>query len=132
MSLPTLPSPSAPTACYNASCHCGAFTYTVTASPPLSAADAVIKQCNCSICARNAYMFIFVPNEQVVFEKGGLDEFKVCFYPIPTYPSFYTSIFFSWEKKKKKKREPEERRGLLRGEKALMVGYSVIHLLRIK
>lgn len=78
MSLPTLPSPSAPTASYTASCHCGAFTYTVTTSPPLDAADAVIKQCNCSICAKNGYMFIYVPNERIVFEKGGLEEFKVC------------------------------------------------------
>ncbi|KAF5849703.1 hypothetical protein GGP41_005125 [Bipolaris sorokiniana] len=76
MSLPTLPSPSAPTASYTASCHCGAFTYTVTTSPPLDAADAVIKQCNCSICAKNGYMFIYVPNERIVFEKGGLEEFK--------------------------------------------------------
>ncbi|XP_014555653.1 hypothetical protein COCVIDRAFT_38691 [Bipolaris victoriae FI3] len=76
MSLPTLPSPSAPTASYTASCHCGAFTYTVTTSPPLNASDAVIKQCNCSICARNGYMFIYVANERVVFEKGALEEFQ--------------------------------------------------------
>jgi hypothetical protein len=67
-----------------ASCHCQAFTYTITASPPLSSPSAEIMECNCSICTRNGYLFIYVPDAAVKFTKGDLSEFRVR-YPFP-YP----------------------------------------------
>jgi hypothetical protein len=73
----------------NASCHCGAFTYTVTASPPLDDPKAEVMrpflpqtpkiqqhhtdsstECNCSICTRNGYLFIYTPNAAISFTKG--------------------------------------------------------------
>lgn len=69
--------PTEPTSqTYPASCHCGAFKYTVEISPPLSAAST-ITECNCSICERNGYLLTYVPNDKVVFEKGRLEDFKV-------------------------------------------------------
>lgn len=76
-SLPTPPSTTAPSQSYPASCHCGAFAYTVTASPPLSDPAATVMQCNCSICERNGYLFIYAPNERVVFTKGKVEDFRV-------------------------------------------------------
>ena len=62
---------------YNASCHCGAFKYTVEISPPLEAASISLTECNCSICERNGYLLTYVPDDKVVFEKGGLNDFEV-------------------------------------------------------
>lgn len=77
VTLPSAPAADAPTATYNASCHCGAFAYTVTASPALDDASAAVMECNCSICARNGYLFIYVPNSRVVFSKGSIEQFRV-------------------------------------------------------
>ena len=60
----------APSATYNASCHCGAVAYRVTASPPLDHPASSVSSCNCSICLRNGYLFIYVPSKNVEFEKG--------------------------------------------------------------
>ncbi|KAJ4372268.1 hypothetical protein N0V83_004042 [Neocucurbitaria cava] len=79
-SLPTTPDASAPTATYTASCHCGSFTYTVTQSPPLNDPSATVMECNCSICARNGYLFVYVPDERVQFTKGSIEEFKSYFF----------------------------------------------------
>jgi hypothetical protein len=73
----------------DASCHCGAFTYTVTASPPLDDPKTEVMrpflpqtpkiqqhhtdsstECNCSICTRNGYLFIYTPNAAISFTKG--------------------------------------------------------------
>lgn len=104
--LPTAPAADAPMATYNASCtlllqpqlqhppdlptnahiltqvflptgHCGAFTYKVTQSPPLNDPAAEVIECNCSICLRNGYLFIYVPDARVEFTNGSIDEFKV-------------------------------------------------------
>ncbi len=75
--IPTAPPATAPTQTYDASCHCGAFKYSVTASPPLDDPNAVVMECNCSICVCNGYLFIYVPNERVVFSNGNIDQFKV-------------------------------------------------------
>lgn len=61
---------------YKASCHCGAFVYNVTTSS-LNDASTEVTRCNCSICQRNGYLNIYVPNEQVAFEKGSIEEMKV-------------------------------------------------------
>lgn len=66
----------APNQTYKASCHCGAFAYNVTTAS-LADASTEVTHCNCSICARNGYLLIYVPNEQVVFEKGSIENLKV-------------------------------------------------------
>ncbi|OCK83050.1 hypothetical protein K432DRAFT_197851 [Lepidopterella palustris CBS 459.81] len=58
-----------PSTTYPASCHCGAITYTVT-TPPLSDPSSTVSNCNCSICARNGYLFIYVPIADIKFESG--------------------------------------------------------------
>ncbi|KAH7086817.1 Mss4-like protein [Paraphoma chrysanthemicola] len=73
-SMPTAPDADAPKQTYSASCHCGAFKYTVTASPPLDQAE--VMECNCSICTRNGYMFIYPPNENISFTKGDITELR--------------------------------------------------------
>ena len=78
--MPTAPAADAPTAAYKASCHCGAFTYTITLSPPLNDPSATVMECNCSICARNGYLFVYTPDERVKFTKGSIEEFKVRFH----------------------------------------------------
>ena len=60
----------APSATYNASCHCGAVAYRVTVSPPLDHPTSSVSSCNCSICVRNGYLLIYVPSKDVEFEKG--------------------------------------------------------------
>ncbi|KAF1840031.1 uncharacterized protein K460DRAFT_399646 [Cucurbitaria berberidis CBS 394.84] len=76
VSLPTAPAPDAPTAIYKASCHCGAFAYTITQAPPLNDPSAQVMDCNCSICSRNGYLFIYTSNDRVEFTKGGIEQFK--------------------------------------------------------
>ncbi|KAH3908888.1 hypothetical protein HBH56_165030 [Parastagonospora nodorum] len=72
----TLAPPSALSQTYTASCHCAAFTYTITTSPPLSHPSARISQCNCSICVKNGYLMIYPANTSVTFLTGSLAEFK--------------------------------------------------------
>lgn len=75
--MPTAPAADAPAATYNASCHCGAFAYSVTISPPLDSPSSTVTECNCSICTRNSYLLVYVPNERVVFSKGRIEQFCV-------------------------------------------------------
>ncbi|KAF1830736.1 hypothetical protein BDW02DRAFT_533458 [Decorospora gaudefroyi] len=58
---------------YTASCHCTQIRYTVTLSPPLSHPDACVVECNCSICARNGYLNVYVRDECITFESVGLE-----------------------------------------------------------
>ncbi|KAF2739350.1 hypothetical protein EJ04DRAFT_573328 [Polyplosphaeria fusca] len=69
-------SPSKPSETYHGSCHCGRFSYAVTYSPPLSDPDASVVECNCSICARNGYLLIYVDVSHINYEKGVFDELK--------------------------------------------------------
>ena len=74
----------APTQTYKASCHCGAFAYNV-ATASLHDATTEVVRCNCSICLRNGYLLIYVPNDQITFASGQFEDFKVrnpC--PLPT------------------------------------------------
>lgn len=49
--------------------------YTVTLSPPLDDPGSWVVECNCSICARNGYLNVYVRNECVEFEDGaGLED----------------------------------------------------------
>ncbi|KAF2650199.1 hypothetical protein K491DRAFT_639522 [Lophiostoma macrostomum CBS 122681] len=61
---------------YTGSCHCSRFKYSVTQSPPLTDPSCEVVECNCSICARNGYLLIYVKDSDVVFEAGSEDEFK--------------------------------------------------------
>ncbi|KAJ7098613.1 Mss4-like protein [Mycena belliarum] len=54
---------------HRGNCHCGAFKFTFKA-PELKQASA----CNCSICSRNGYLWVFpVSNEDYVVVKGDED-----------------------------------------------------------
>jgi hypothetical protein len=76
-----------------ASCHCARFTYTVTCPAP-STVDVTGTypsplsspsrkqlltrlECNCSICVRNGYLFVYVPDARVSFTKGAFEELRV-------------------------------------------------------
>jgi len=64
-----------PTQTYKASCHCGAFAYSVkTTSLDLESTEVV--RCNCSICMRNGYLLIYVPNDDVTFTSGQFEDLK--------------------------------------------------------
>ena len=65
-SLPTFDPTS--TSVHAASCHCGAIQYTITISPPLSAQKA--GSCNCTICTKNGYLFLYPRRQDVVVHKG--------------------------------------------------------------
>ena len=69
--------PQPPSQTYTGSCHCKRFQYTVTQSPPLSDPSCEVTECNCSICARNGYLFIYVKDDKISFQSGSEDEFKV-------------------------------------------------------
>lgn len=58
---------------YHASCHCQLVRYTVTLSPPLEDMESWVVECNCSICARNGYLNVYVQNECIEFESVGLE-----------------------------------------------------------
>lgn len=66
----------APTQTYKASCHCGAFAYTVK-TPSLDHESTEVVRCNCSICMRNGYLFVYVPNDEVTFTSGQLEGLTV-------------------------------------------------------
>ncbi|KAH7123542.1 Mss4-like protein [Dendryphion nanum] len=68
-------SPKLESATYQASCHCGRFEYSVTHSPPLTDPRSEVIDCNCSICTRNGYLIIHVPEAKFKLEKGSEDEF---------------------------------------------------------
>lgn len=71
-----------PTQTYKASCHCGAFAYTVkTAS--LDHESTKVTRCNCSICMRRGLLSIYVPNDDVAFTSGQLEDLKVHYPPRP-------------------------------------------------
>ncbi|KAF2266079.1 glutathione-dependent formaldehyde-activating enzyme family protein, partial [Lojkania enalia] len=59
---------------YTGSCHCSRFRYTVTHSPPLSDPECTVTECNCSICAKNGYLLIYVDNSNIHFENGAFEE----------------------------------------------------------
>ncbi|KAL6710974.1 hypothetical protein ACN47E_006849 [Coniothyrium glycines] len=57
---------------YTASCHCHLVQYTVTLSPPLDDPESWVVECNCSICARNGYLNVYVQNACITF-TGSVD-----------------------------------------------------------
>lgn len=69
--------PASHRATYTGSCHCGSIAYTVQQSPPLTDPSCEVKECNCSICACNGYLFLSSPEENVTFTSGAKSDFKV-------------------------------------------------------
>ncbi|KAL6696428.1 Mss4-like protein [Trichoderma pleuroticola] len=51
---------------YTGSCHCGAVTVALSCKPLDESSEGVIVVCNCSICSRNAYIWLFPRPENVV------------------------------------------------------------------
>ncbi|KAF2180638.1 hypothetical protein K469DRAFT_276708 [Zopfia rhizophila CBS 207.26] len=64
---------SRPSRKYQASCHCQLVRYTVTLSPPLDDLDSWVVECNCSICARNGYLNVYVQTDCIEFQTIGLE-----------------------------------------------------------
>ena len=54
---------------YVGHCHCGAYKFTLT-RPPVTSVTA----CNCSICSRNAYLYIDVPEGSTFKVERGADK----------------------------------------------------------
>ncbi|KAI1804920.1 hypothetical protein F4811DRAFT_518189 [Daldinia bambusicola] len=50
---------------YTGSCHCGAVTLAMKSKPIDSTYDGLIIECDCSICTRNAYCWIYPSKPQV-------------------------------------------------------------------
>ncbi|KAI1382959.1 uncharacterized protein F4822DRAFT_434887 [Hypoxylon trugodes] len=50
---------------YTGSCHCGAITLALKSKPIDSTYDENLLDCNCSICIRNAYLWIYPSKSQV-------------------------------------------------------------------
>lgn len=53
---------------YDGGCHCGAISYTVKLSPPLS--DMPVTRCNCSICHINGSLFVYPLESQITWHSG--------------------------------------------------------------
>ncbi|KAI0200154.1 glutathione-dependent formaldehyde-activating, GFA [Astrocystis sublimbata] len=54
---------------YHANCHCGLVTFSVRL-PDI--ASSKIVSCNCSICTKNGYLFVYPKREDVEFRTGEL------------------------------------------------------------
>lgn len=61
------PPTSAPKVTYRGNCHCGAVRYTLR-SPDLTSIDVI--ECNCSICSRNGYLFVYIEDADLDWERG--------------------------------------------------------------
>ncbi|KAF2655497.1 hypothetical protein K491DRAFT_778686 [Lophiostoma macrostomum CBS 122681] len=53
---------------YEGTCHCGTVQYSVILSPPLLKQKVV--SCNCSICIRHGYLFVYPSREQLTLKSG--------------------------------------------------------------
>ncbi|KAJ4385601.1 hypothetical protein N0V93_010030 [Gnomoniopsis smithogilvyi] len=67
MSLP-VPPPTGVFSSHKANCHCGAIRLSFKISPPLESYPVV--RCNCSICQRNGYLFVYPDKDNVTFESN--------------------------------------------------------------
>lgn len=68
MSLP-IPPPTGVYSTHNANCHCSAIHLSFQISPPLASYPVV--SCNCSICQRNGYLFVYPDKDNVIVETCG-------------------------------------------------------------
>nr|GAT53672.1 predicted protein [Mycena chlorophos] len=53
---------------YQGNCHCGKFKFTVTLPTPIE--EMGLNHCDCSICTKKGYLFVFVRRSSVVFTKN--------------------------------------------------------------
>lgn len=54
---------------YRGNCHCGAFVFEMDA-PEIKS----VGECNCSICHRKAYLWVFPGKDNFRVVKGGVDQ----------------------------------------------------------
>ncbi|KAL7619899.1 hypothetical protein AAE478_010446 [Parahypoxylon ruwenzoriense] len=52
---------------YDANCHCGKVQFAVT-MPDIRSSKIIT--CNCSVCTKNGYLFVYPKPENVVFSSG--------------------------------------------------------------
>jgi len=58
---------------YKGNCHCGSFKFSLRISEP-----TCVTECNCSVCFRKGYKWIFPPRQNLTVEKRGeLSEYEV-------------------------------------------------------
>ncbi|KAA8650182.1 GFA family protein [Aspergillus tanneri] len=71
---------------YQGSCHCGQVKYSVSLSPPLEQQDVI--QCNCSICSRNGYLFVYskAADLQSEHSDSALKEYR---FASKNYPHYF-------------------------------------------
>lgn len=55
---------------YKGACHCGAIKFSV-AIPEIKS----VTECNCSICSKKGYAWVFPPAGGLVFEQGKGEDF---------------------------------------------------------
>ena len=55
---------------YSGSCHCQAVRFRALLRPLTGADPAVVNSCNCSICQRNGYLFVYPTPEEVDIQSG--------------------------------------------------------------
>jgi hypothetical protein len=59
---------------YTGSCHCNAVQFRIE-YPKLDTEKLI--ECDCSICLRNGYLFVYVPPEDFKYTVGGEDKLTV-------------------------------------------------------
>ncbi|KAM5348641.1 hypothetical protein ACJ41O_008465 [Fusarium nematophilum] len=57
-----------PSETYEAGCHCGFISLSVTLSPPFP--EHTVTHCNCSICRRGGYLLVYPDYEKVTWHHG--------------------------------------------------------------
>ncbi|KAH6897464.1 Mss4-like protein [Thelonectria olida] len=57
-----------PSQSYEAGCHCGFISLSITLSPPFP--EHEVTQCNCSICHRAGYLLVYPTYENVTWHHG--------------------------------------------------------------
>jgi len=77
-----------PSETYDANCHCGLLTYSVTLSPPLFAPENTeeggekpfeplkVNSCDCSICVRNGYLLVYPDRSQITWHHNSFERAK--------------------------------------------------------
>ena len=60
LTTPAMSTETKPSETYEAGCHCGNITFSVTLSPPLT--EYKVLRCNCSICRRAGYLLTCAAN----------------------------------------------------------------------
>ncbi|KAK5995254.1 hypothetical protein PT974_03653 [Cladobotryum mycophilum] len=58
---------------YTGSCHCGALTLAFKSKPIDDTYTDIVTQCNCSVCIRNAYVWVFPHKDQHVLSGSEED-----------------------------------------------------------